>query len=161
MRLFKWDTCTCWEFTGGELLSAINTRWQSATGNTVLKILIIKQTCAELLPKLVPHAWGRVRQHGETQDLSLGLDIGEGRRGSVHKCCSPTPGWCSCHGTGAGYRERGRISPKGDEGCSPFSSRINNKLAIHMELHRIWAVLAHKINAFSPGLFPQKWEKHL
>lgn len=51
--------------------------------------------------------------------------------------------------TRAGCGERGWMSPKGyRSGCSRFSSRISDKVAVNVELYRIWVVLGHKIYAF-------------
>lgn len=75
------------------------------------------------------------------------------RKGSACECCSSQLGWCGVMGWVSSQRWWGC--------CSAFPSRINRKLVGNMELCRIWAVLTHKIYAFSPWLFPQKWEKHL
>jgi len=84
------------------------------------------------------------------QALGLALDVEE--RFSVWVLFLPA-GLVWCDGMVSSQRWWGC--------CSAFPSRINSKLVGNMELCRIWAVLTHKIYAFSPWLFPQKWEKHL
>jgi len=57
----------------------------------------------------------------------------------------------------AGCGERGWSSPEGYRSCcSHSSSRINAKVAVNMELHRVWVALGQKRHAFFPGLFPHK-----